>query len=110
MSMELEVVADHPITSQLGVVLLLSSLIQGSYKCIKMYVEGSLAMNMGVQMPFLTGGTIGPLIHLTSTESVSLMERLITTSGPMLLVQLKEFTMINPSTVLVLIQITQTSR
>ena len=52
---------------------------------IKMYVGESLAMNMGVQMPFLTGGTIGLLIHPMSTESVSLMVHLAATSGPMLL-------------------------
>ena len=52
---------------------------------IKMYVGESLAMNMGVQMPSLTGGTIGTLIHPMSTGSVSLMVHLVTTSGPMLL-------------------------
>ena len=58
-STELGVAGDHPVAPISEVVQLPSSLPLDSEKRIKTYVGESLAMNMGVQMHFLTDGTIG---------------------------------------------------
>ena len=82
--MEPEVAEDQSLNLELAQLLL--SPLQASGQRIKKFVGELLGMNMGVQMPFLTGGIIEHLTHLMSTESVSLMECLVITSGPMLLV------------------------
>ena len=84
MSTEPEVAEDQSLNLEVAQLLFSPLLALG--KGIKMYVGESLAMNTGAQTPFLTDGIIGLLTHLMSMESASLMECLVTISGPMLLV------------------------